>query len=103
MINKSFNHDIYEEIGVKRIDKFKNDGIHFQVINKEKLIYAMMKYNFTLHDEKNWEDINWPTNKNPYDGSTLDSFLKEEQSKKAYLETSKGRRVYLDEKPNKSS
>ena len=74
MINKSFNHDIYEEIGVKRIDKFKNDGIHFQVINKEKLIYAMMKYNFTLHDEKI-----------------------------SYIETSKGRRVYLDEKPNKSS
>jgi len=51
----------------------------------------------------NWEDINWSTTKNPYDGSTLDSFLKQEQGKKAYLETSKGRRVYLDEKPNKSS
>lgn len=45
----------------------------------------------------NWEDINW--SKNPHDGSTLDSFLKED-AKKAYLETPKGRRVYLDAKDN---
>jgi len=43
----------------------------------------------------NWEDINW--SKNRHDGSALDSFLKEEVEK-AYLETPKGRRVYLDAK-----
>jgi len=46
------NGNFYTEIGVKRVNKLKNDGVHFQVIDKVKLIHAMFKYNFTLHDEE---------------------------------------------------
>ena len=58
------NDDFYTKIGLKRIDHLKNDGVHFKVIDKAKLIHAMFKYNFTLHDEEI-----------------------------SYIETSKGRRV----------
>jgi hypothetical protein len=58
------NHNFYDQIGVKRIDKMKYDGVHLQVVDKSKLIHAMMKYNFTLHNEET-----------------------------SYIETSKGRRI----------
>ena len=35
-------------LGIERVNKFKNDGVHFKVVNKNKLIHAMIKYNFTL-------------------------------------------------------
>jgi hypothetical protein len=38
----------YEHLGLERLDKFKNDGVHFKVTNKSKLLYAMIKYGFTL-------------------------------------------------------
>ena len=50
LIDHSLYHSgsFYEQIGLKRIDKMKNDGVHLQIVNKSKLIHAMIKYNFTL-------------------------------------------------------
>lgn len=41
----------WEQIGLEKIDINLVAGWSFNVLNKEKLIYAMLKYNFTLHYE----------------------------------------------------
>ncbi len=39
---------LWEEMGLNRIDKFKSGGVYFEVLDKNKLLHAMMKYDFTI-------------------------------------------------------
>ena len=55
IIYRSFKTDnsikyeyFWDEIGLKRIDPFRNSGVYFKVINKKKLVHGMIKYGFTI-------------------------------------------------------
>jgi hypothetical protein len=39
---------LWEEMGLNRIDKFKSGGVYFEVVDKTKLVHAMIKYDFTF-------------------------------------------------------
>ena len=39
---------IWQDIGLNRVDKFKNNGIYFEILDKNKLIHGMIKYGFTI-------------------------------------------------------
>lgn len=39
---------LWEGFGLNRVHKFKNNGVYFEIVNKTKLLHAMMKYDFTM-------------------------------------------------------
>ncbi len=39
---------LWEDFGLTRVDKFKSGGVYFEVLDKTKLVHAMIKYDFTI-------------------------------------------------------
>lgn len=44
----TYDDSFWNSAGLRRVDKFKNGGVYFEVIDKTKLVHAMMKYDFTI-------------------------------------------------------
>jgi hypothetical protein len=43
-----YDESFWNSAGLRRIDKFKSGGVYFEVLDKNKLLHAMMKYDFTI-------------------------------------------------------
>ena len=43
-----YSDSFWSSLGLKRVDKFKNGGVYFEVVDKSKLIHAIIKYGFTI-------------------------------------------------------
>ena len=44
----TYDESFWESIGLRRVHKFKNGGVYFEVVSKIKLVNGMMKYDFTI-------------------------------------------------------
>jgi hypothetical protein len=44
----TYDESFWNGVGLRRVDKFKNGGVYFEVLDKTKLVHAMIKYDFTI-------------------------------------------------------